>query len=484
MHSFVCRVATAAEYSYTATGRRVTERYDMNQNNQLDSTEPTTVIATDLAGRRVATFITKGVFYAKETFFHHPPEISGPGFAGGPLVRDRNAALVDPDAWYDDADTDRLERRYYATDWQGRVVSMVTAAGELAESYRYTASGVPIGIPLGDVNGDGKVELGAADEDWQQAYWWENNYGPYDARLDLDLNGSVNAADIGLVGSQTPGTMPTARASAASVGNRMFASAMLASEAVLGREGDYRWFASSIGLIGLCSSLVQQFELEVDALSHPCVASSLSYVRCLDCCTESRSVDDPLGIRCAAACQRKRWDPRLDPDRNPPNWGFDVLDCRGNCWLFATCSPISPGWSNPWFNPLNLPRAVPPDCWSCDVLLSAVRSSGAIDVGPDGECPEFTYKIALMIKTGNRCDYHFYRQNPDDTWSDKPGCTPVRGPFRDPLRELHRRYLLENSYDRWCGYMCWPFERQIRPPVIPQFPPRPPRKWTTPRPTL
>jgi len=235
---------TVAEYSYTATGRRVTERYDMNQNNQLDTTEPTTVIATDLAGRRVATFLLKGSsggpFDAKETFFHHPPEIGGPGFKGGPIVRDRNAALVDPDEWGQPADPDRLERRYYATDWQGRVVSMVTAAGELAESYRYTANGVPIGIPLGDVNGDGKVENGATDEDWQQAYWWENNFGAYDARLDLNLDGSVNATDIGLVGSQTPGSMPTARASAASVGNRMFGSARVEREAVLGREGDYR----------------------------------------------------------------------------------------------------------------------------------------------------------------------------------------------------------------------------------------------------
>ena len=233
-----------AEYSYTATGRRVTERYDMNQDRQLTSSEPTTVIATDLAGRRVATFLLKGSsggpFDAKETFFHHPPEISGPGFAGGPIARDRNAALVDPDEWSQPADPDRLERRYYATDWQGRVVALVTAAGEQAESYRYTANGVPIGIPLGDVNGDGKVEVGASEEDWQQAYWWENNFGPYDARLDLNLDGSVNATDIGLVGSQTPGTMPTARASAASVGNRMFASAMVDREAVLGREMDLR----------------------------------------------------------------------------------------------------------------------------------------------------------------------------------------------------------------------------------------------------
>jgi hypothetical protein len=134
----------------------------------------------------------------------------------------------------------------------------VTAAGEQAESYRYTANGVPIGIPLGDVNGDGKVENGSGDEDWQQAYWWENNFGAYDARLDLNLDGSVNATDIGLVGSQTPGTMPTARASTASVGNRMFVSAMVAREAVLGREGDTRSLRSDFGMGPLCLLIAQQ----------------------------------------------------------------------------------------------------------------------------------------------------------------------------------------------------------------------------------
>ena len=168
---------------------------------------------------------------------------------------DRNAALVDPDEWGSVADPDRLERRYYAADWRGRVVALVTAAGEQAESYRYTANGVPIGIPLGDVNGDGKVENGATEEDWQQAYWWENNFGPYEARLDLNLDGSVNATDIGLVGSQTPGTMPTARASAASVGNRMFGSARVDREAVLGREGDYRMVTASEALSASCAQV-------------------------------------------------------------------------------------------------------------------------------------------------------------------------------------------------------------------------------------
>ncbi|MCE2966707.1 MAG: hypothetical protein ACK48N_05025 [Planctomyces sp.] len=409
--------------------------------------------------RRVASFIDKGTFLAKETFFHHPPGIRGPGFAGGPIVRDRNEELSDPAAWSDDASADRLERRYYATDWQGRVVSMVTAAGELAESYRYTANGVPIGIPLGDVNGDGKVEVGASDEDWQQAYWWENNFGPYDARLDLNLDGSVNATDIGLVGSQTPGTMPTARASAASVGNRMFGSAMVLREAVLGREGDYR-LIGGLGMRGaVCLSTATVATGNWSGVTEPCVARSGSLQQCIECCAGRFDIDDPLGISCTARCFETYWgrDPRINPVRNPSFWGTYPGNCRGNCWLFATCSPIRPPTFQ-WQHPLGYR-----ECDDCEKFVRTVYDNGAFFPFSNGECPEGTYKIALMVRTIPipQCDYHFYRQNPDDTWSDKGGCGPVRGPFSDPLKEfLDRLFSEEFYYNEWCGFMCWPFHRR------------------------
>ena len=151
--------------------------------------------------RRVATFITKGGFYAKETFFHHPPGIRGPGFVGGPIVRDRNEELSDPAAWDSPASADRLERRYYATDWQGRVVSLVTAAGVKAEDYRYSATGVPFGIPLGDVNADGKVDGGTTGADYALAFDQVDG-GVYDARVDLNLNGNVDWMDEATVAGQ------------------------------------------------------------------------------------------------------------------------------------------------------------------------------------------------------------------------------------------------------------------------------------------
>jgi hypothetical protein len=34
------------------------------------------------------------------------------------------------------------------------------------------------------------------------------------------------------------------------------------------------------------------------------------------------------------------------------------------------------------------------------------------------QCEEGGYKVALVLSNG---DYHWYRQNPDGTWSHKPG---------------------------------------------------------------
>ncbi len=213
-----------ARYTYTATGQRVTEQYDHDGDGEVTSSDVTTIISSDIAGRRVASFVNVGTFYAKETFFHHPPEIRGPGFAGGPLVRDRNDVLgSSPEKWNEGAAADRLERRYYATDWQGRVVSLVTAGGELAETYRYSATGVPFGIPLGDVNGDGRVDGSTGGEDWEQALYYEENGngGVYDARVDLNLDGSNNSTDVGIVAGQNGVATGRAQLSSATQFNRI-----------------------------------------------------------------------------------------------------------------------------------------------------------------------------------------------------------------------------------------------------------------------
>ncbi len=195
-------IKVLAKYSYTATGQRVTEVYDNSGDGAVTSADVMTIIASDTSGRRVASFVDHGDFFAKETFFHHPPHIRGPGFAGGPIVRDRNEDLVDPNQWKRAASEERLERRYYATDWQGRVVSLVTAAGAKAEDYRYSATGVPFGIPLGDINADGKVDGGTTGADYTLAFDQQDS-GVYDARVDLNLDGALTQLDdVAIVAGQ------------------------------------------------------------------------------------------------------------------------------------------------------------------------------------------------------------------------------------------------------------------------------------------
>lgn len=45
------------------------------------------------------------------------------------------------------------------------------------------------------------------------------------------------------------------------------------------------------------------------------------------------------------------------------------------------------------------------------------------NVGAGDECPEDTYKVALVVDP--QIDYHWYRQNSDGKWSHKPGHTEV-----------------------------------------------------------
>lgn len=72
------------------------------------------------------------------------------------------------------------------------------------------------------------------------------------------------------------------------------------------------------------------------------------------------------------------------------------------------------------------------------VILKRCRNSwmtigkiGANEITPPG-----VYKIVLL--TSERYGYHWYRQNPDGTWSHKPGSGEVRNtdfggaPIRNP----------------------------------------------------
>jgi hypothetical protein len=79
------------------------------------------------------------------------------------------------------------------------------------------------------------------------------------------------------------------------------------------------------------------------------------------------------------------------------------------------------------------------------------------------KCPANYYKGAMVVDPGNT--FHFYRQNPDGTWSHKPGILPIdnKDASNRQISVPHfanRDYTdVDNSnikYSDFCGYYCIP----------------------------
>jgi hypothetical protein len=197
-----------------------------------------------------------------------------------------------------------------------------------------------------------------------------------------------------------------------------------------------------------------------------CIFESRTRNDGLRCCTENQGGLSWSELACADACNQC-WDSRNDPTRNPSDWGKNDSSCLGNCWRFATCSPIDPGVQ---------PRIEPPGllrhnrgCYTCEDLRAAVRTADVLNAASDGSCPSIAYRIALMVSpltSRHVCDCYFYRQNRDGTWRERGGCGPVNGPHLDPelvfrTRQKRPTPRRDPSSLLWCGHMCWPFNVQV-----------------------
>lgn len=88
------------------------------------------------------------------------------------------------------------------------------------------------------------------------------------------------------------------------------------------------------------------------------------------------------------------------------------------------------------------------------------------------KCPPHFYKGAMVVDPGHT--FHFYRQNPDGTWSHKPGTLPVSKVDADkrPIYVPHFSNRDYNRYDEnndddpivytdFCGYYCIPSSKYV-----------------------
>lgn len=81
------------------------------------------------------------------------------------------------------------------------------------------------------------------------------------------------------------------------------------------------------------------------------------------------------------------------------------------------------------------------------------------------KCPNGSSKVALVVDKGT--DYHWYRQNPDGSWSHKDGSNPVKN-FDAKKRKIFnpaqasRDYGKELNYEDFCGFFCVNRTKKIR----------------------
>ncbi len=143
------------------------------------------------------------------------------------ILRDKDANT----AWSAASDGTLEERVYYCQNWRGDVSVVIEDDADMVEWVKYSAYGVPFGLPLGDVDSDGDLD----STDVTAIQTWGAN--PYDVRADLDLSGAISPGDGTAASNASPITLGWGKLS--DRGNR---------KGYAGYELDPVWFHSSAEL--------------------------------------------------------------------------------------------------------------------------------------------------------------------------------------------------------------------------------------------
>ena len=133
------------------------------------------------------------------------------------VMRDRDANT----AWTTASDGTLEERLYYCQNWRADVSAIVDSSGQMMEWVKYSAYGVPFGLPGGDADSDGDCD--STDESQVQS-WIDAS--AYDVRGDIDLDGDVDSTDKSTIQGTYSGTS-LGRGTLSAVGNRRGAAAMI-----------------------------------------------------------------------------------------------------------------------------------------------------------------------------------------------------------------------------------------------------------------
>jgi len=191
--------ALVAEYRYNGLGYKIGAHEDTDADDDVDGSDLWYFDAFDERWRQVARF-RESDSAPKEEFVHH--QAGGDGRGGSSYIDLVVCRYKDADELWTDASDGTLEERlFYCQNWRADVSAIVGADGSLKEWVKYSAYGVPFGMPGGDTNSDGDCD--AADVAQVQTWIGAPTYA---VRGDIDLDADLDSTDVSLMQTLVIGT--------------------------------------------------------------------------------------------------------------------------------------------------------------------------------------------------------------------------------------------------------------------------------------
>jgi RHS repeat-associated protein len=202
--------AVTTEYRYNGLGYRIGWHYDVDDDGTVENNadDPWVHHGYDERWRVVATFIASQST-PKEQFYYHTAGLGGYGgssYIDSVILRDRDmtGGGGSPVSFTGAGDGTLEQRLYHLQNWRADVsvvIDYTSGVTKQAEAVKYFSYGTPVGLPAGDLDSDGDVEL---TSDGFTAMNWATN-SIYDVRADMDLDGDVQNDDVnailGLIGA-------------------------------------------------------------------------------------------------------------------------------------------------------------------------------------------------------------------------------------------------------------------------------------------
>ena len=145
-------------------------------------------------------------------------------------------------------------------------------------------------------------------------------------------------------------------------------------------------------------------------------------------------------------------------------WNYSPVQASTNCYAYSLNNQVIPNTNYLWY--MQPGQAAGYELTSNMITAMTVKSFVEADAEVLGftfspiskydVCTGNTYKVALVVANG--VDYHWYRENPDKTWSHKPGRTAVTKldasshVIYDP--EVANRNYQYANYSTFVGYFA------------------------------